>query len=57
MATTNPFLETLSFVVIEVEDPRFEIRELQPALASIFSRRAYRQLLHYFLPPVDETLG
>src|SRR5450631_4028835 len=27
---TNPFLETLSFVVIEVEDPRFEIHELQP---------------------------
>jgi hypothetical protein len=27
---TNPFLETLSFVIIEVEDPRFEIHELQP---------------------------
>jgi hypothetical protein len=30
MATTNPFLETLSFVVIDVEDSRFEIHELFP---------------------------
>jgi hypothetical protein len=27
---TNPFLDTLSRVVIEVEDTRFEIHELQP---------------------------
>lgn len=27
---TNPFLETLSFVSMDVEDARFEIRELQP---------------------------
>lgn len=27
---TNPFLETQSFVVLDVEDSRFEIRELQP---------------------------
>jgi hypothetical protein len=27
---TNPFLETQSFVIIDIEDPRFEIHELQP---------------------------
>jgi hypothetical protein len=26
----NPFLETIAFVVLEAEDPRFEIHELQP---------------------------
>lgn len=40
---TNPFLETLSFVVIDVEDSRFEIRELQPdGHRALFARTSFR---------------
>jgi hypothetical protein len=40
---TNPFLETQSFLVLEVEDPRFEIRELQPeGHRALFSRKNFQ---------------
>jgi hypothetical protein len=43
MATTNPFLETFSFVVIDVEDPRFEIHELVPdGHRALFGRTDFR---------------
>jgi hypothetical protein len=48
---TNPFLETLSFVVIEIEDPHFEIRELQPeGHRALFSRRNFQvgEVVHSF---------
>jgi hypothetical protein len=40
---TNPFLETLSCVVMDVEDPRFEIHELQPqGHRALFSRANFQ---------------
>jgi hypothetical protein len=40
---TNPFLETLSYLVIDIEDPRFEIRELQPeGHRALFARKNFQ---------------
>jgi len=48
---TNPFLETISFAVIEVEDPRFEIHELQPdGHRALFAKTNFRmgEAVHSF---------
>ena len=48
---TNPFLETVSFVMLDVEDPRFEIRELQPeGHRALFARTNFvsGEALHSF---------
>jgi len=48
---TNPFLETLSYVVVEAEDSRFEVRELQPeGHRALFSRARFHagEALHSF---------
>jgi SET domain len=48
---TNPFLETLAYVVIDAEDPRFEIRELQPeGHRALFSRKNFQigEAIHPF---------
>jgi len=40
---TDPFSETQSFLAIDVEDPRFEIRELQPqGHRALFSRKSFQ---------------